>query len=315
MKSSNKNAILVFSLSLLACLGVACEQPKNSNSGNSTAATSNSTLNSNADSMNANSSANNAVARGENNQIIDTKEPEQYQASVLLKLETSGAQTMPLPPLKADVARSGSDRRMEFKLPTGETIVYLDKGGKQFLIQPQKKQYAELNKESVGVDVRRLLMPEQIVNQLKTLKNVERVGEENVDGRDAVKYRIASTTNTQSQAGRVNTESFILVDKETGLPLRSFSNSSSQNGSVQGVNSVNLVTEMNNIRTNLDAAMFDEPTDFRKVAPEEVRSQINVLFGAATAIIGQLMKTNQPSSNNTTGSNNNANNSTMTPTP
>jgi hypothetical protein len=314
MKSSNKKAILAFFFtSLVACFGIACEQPKTG--GNSTA-TINSTLNSNSDSMNANSSGNSAVVRGENNQIIDTKEPEQYQATVLLKLETSGAQQMPLPPLKADVARSGGERRMEFKLPTGETIVYLDKGGKQFIIQPQKKQYAELNKESVGVDVRRLMMPEQIVNQLKTLKNVERVGEDNIDGRDAVKYRIASTTNTQSQAGRVDTESFILVDKETGLPLRSFTNAASQNGSVQGVNSVNLVTEMNNIRTNVDAAIFSEPTDFRKVAPEEVRAQINVIFGAASAIFGQLMKSNQPTSNNSAGNNNNNGNNQMpTPTP
>lgn len=299
MKFLNKNAILSLSLaSLVGSFGVACEQPKTG--GNSVPTNSNSALNSTAGSMNSNSSADsNMNLSGSNNSMIDTKEPEKYQATVLLKLETAGAQNMPLPPLKADVARSGADRRMEFKLPTGETIVYLDKGGRQLIIQPQKRQYAELNQESTGFDVRRIMMPEQIVNQVKNMKGVERVGEEKVDGRDAIKYRFAATTNTQSQAGKVDTESFIFVDKETGLPLRSFTNSAAQ-GNVQGVNAVNVVTEMNNIRTDVDQSLFAEPTDFRKVPPEEIRSQINVLFSAVTAVVGQMMKTAQPAANPTT---------------
>jgi len=221
----------------------------------------------------------------------------------MLKLETSGAETMPIPPIKADVARSGADRRMEFKLPTGETVIYLDKGGRQLIISPQKKQYAELNKESVGIDVRSLMMPEQIVNQLKMMKGVEKIGEETVDGREAVKYRFASGANTQSQAGRVETESYILVDKETGLPLRSFTNASAQ-GNVKGVNALNLVTEINNIRTDVDANLFNEPTDFQKVAPEQIRAQMNALFTLATTILGQMGKSNQPAAT-----------TTMTPSP
>lgn len=291
MKSTNRKTFLIVSIaSLVACFGfAACEQPKtngNSNSTTSNSAANNSTVNS----MNINSSvAGNSNAASSDVSTIETKEPEKYQASVMLKLETSGAQQMPIPPIKADVARSGADRRMEFKLPTGETVIYLDKGGRQLIISPQKKQYAELNKESVGVDVRSLLMPEQIVNQVKRMKGVEQVGEETVDGRPAIKYRFASSANTQSQAGRVETESFILVDKETGLPLRSYTNGSAQNN-VQGVNSMRIVTEMNNIKTDVDPKLFDEPTDFQKVAPEQIRAQLNALFSFATAVLGQMMK-------------------------
>lgn len=289
MKFLSKKTISIVSLSTLAaCFGFACEQPKTGNSATLNNSNTASVNTSNADATRANSSIT-ANTSSVNDSAIDVKEPDKYQASVMLKLETSGAQAMPIPPIKAEVARSGADRRMEFKLPTGETVVYLNKGGRQLVISPQKKQYAELNKESVGVDVRSLLMPEQIVGQLKKMKGVEQVGEEMVDGRAAIKYRFASGANTQSQAGRVETESFILVDKETGLPLRSFTNAAAQNG-VKGVNQMNFITEMNNIRTDVDPKLFDEPTDFQKVAPEQIRSQLNALFSLVTTLLGQMSK-------------------------
>jgi len=290
MNFLNKKVLLSVSLtSLVGCFGLACQQP----SVNGNAASVNANANTMIPPRNTNSPTGNAESATASS-AINAKEPEQYQATVMLKLETAGAQqNTALPPLKAEVARKGGDRRMEFKLPTGETVVYLDKGGRQLIIQPNKKQYAELDKEALGFEVRRLLMPEQIVNQVKAMKGVEQVGEENIDGRDAIKYRFASTTNTQSQAGKVDTESFIFVDKETGLPLRTFTNSASQ-GNVQGINGLNLITELNNIRTDVDAKLFDEPTDYRKVAPEEIRAQIDILFKVASGVIGQMMKSAQP---------------------
>lgn len=241
--------------------------------------------NANFETTNSNMSASSAT--------IDTKEPERYQATVTAKFQTSGAQNIPAPNLKAEVARNGTDRRMEFALPNGEKIVYLDRADKQFIISPNRKQYAELNKDSLGFDVRRVLLPEQIVNQLKNLKGIERVGEEQMDGRTVVKYRYGATTNTQTQAGNVNTESFILVDKETNLPLRSVINAQSQNGSVQGVQGLNVVTEMSNIKTDVDPNLFAEPTDYAKVAPEVIKQQVNALFSVAMAFVGQMMKSAQ----------------------
>ena len=227
-----------------------------------------------------------------NTTFVESKEPDQYQATVMLKFETSGDQKVATPPLKAEVARSGSNRRMEFAMPSGEKMIYLELGDKQLIVMPQRKQYAELNKEALGFEVRSLMMPEQIVKQLNNLKGIERVGEEKIDGRDAVKYRFAASTDTKSQAGTVETESFIFVDKETGLPLRSFTNSESQ-GNVQGVKGATLVTEMNNIRTTAEPALFAEPTDFAKVPPEQIRQQVDLFFSAATAIVTQMLKSAQ----------------------
>ena len=290
------NKLMWLSLLCATCFGLACQAP-------GTNTTVNSAVNLNANSYINSNSANSSVSSSNtsssntmNNSgvLIETKEPEQYQATVVLKFEVSGAQNLAVPPIKAEVARSGADRRMEFALPNGEKLIYLDRGGKQFVISPNRKQYAELTKEALGFDVRRLLMPEQIVNQVRNLKGVEQVGEEKFEGRDVVRYRYGATTNTQSKAGTIATESIVLVDKETTLPLRSVTNSQSLDGNVQGIQGLNFITEMNNLRTTADANLFAEPTDYKQVAPEEIKAQVNVLFSAATAIIGQMMKSAQP---------------------
>ncbi len=276
-----------------ACFGAACQPPAATNT-NGNVTTINTNVNANLNAMNTNVAAVNSNPAAASGAVIETKEPEQYQAAVTLKFEIAGAANQATAPLKANVARSGADRRMEFNLPNGDKIVYLDVGGKQFIIAPNRKEYAELNKESIGIDPRRFLMPEQIVSQIKNLNGVERVGEEKIGTRDAVKYRYGATTDTKSQAGTVQSESNVYVDKETGLPLRSTVDLASQNGSVQGIKGLSVVTEMTDITTTADANLFKEPTEFKKVAPEEIKAQANVLFGAAAALLGQLMQTAKP---------------------
>jgi len=279
----------LFSAFAAVCLSLACGTPTTNTNGNTML---NANVNTNANAMNANiSNMNAAINQGA---TIETKEPDQYQATVTLKFEMSGAQNAATPPLKAEVARNGADRRMEFVMPNGDKIIYLDSGGKQFVVSPNRKQYAELTADALGFEVRKLLMPEQIVNQVKTLQGVERVGEEKFGDRDVVKYRYGSTTDTKSNAGTIATESVVLVDKETSLPLRSVTNAQSQNGNVQGIQGVNLVTEINNIRTNADASLFAPPTDFARVEPEQIKQQVDMIFNAAAALIGQMMKSAQP---------------------
>ena len=273
---------------------LSCQQP--ATNGNVTVMNANGSLNLNANinTNSANTNVSNANVMNETGTTVETKEPDQYQADVSLRLETSGDQKMTMPPLKAQVARSGANRRLEITAPNGEKVIYLENAGKNFIIAPQRKEYGELNKESLGFNVQNLMMPDQIIKRIEGMKGVEKVGEEKVDGRDAIKYRYGATTNTQTKAGNVSTESFIFVDKETGLPLRSFTSSQSQNGNVQGVSGINLVTEMSNIRTSADENLFAVPTDYKQVEPEQIKQQVNQLLNLATAVIGQLMKSSQP---------------------
>jgi hypothetical protein len=285
-------------LSLAAALTLGCGAPVSNGNSNTTISNS-SNLNIN---INSNANLTNTNANTSSSSGVETKEPDVYTATVTLKLETLGDQKMSVPSVQANVARNGEDRRMEFSLPGGEKLIYLDKGGKQFVISPNRKQYAELTKDALGFEVRRMLMPGEIVNQVKNIRGVERVGEEQLSGRAVIKYRYGATANTGTQAGQVNTESFVYVDKETSLPLRSETVSQSQGGNVQGVSGIRVGTEMSNITTTADASLFAEPTDYKKVEPEEVKQQVNLVFNAAAAIVGQLMRSAQPTTNGTPAS-------------
>jgi hypothetical protein len=245
---------------------------------------------------------------------IEAREPDQYQATVTLKLETSGTQkTTTMPTLSAAVAKSTTAQRMEFTLPNNEKLIYLERDGKQLLIAPARKQYAELNKESLGFQIRELLTPAQIVKRVKDIKGVERVGEEKFGDRDVIRYRYNATTQINPQPAniqppanananvngatpaKVATDAVILVDKETGLPLRSETFAESQSGSVSGVNSLRVVTEMTNLQMTVDPSLFAEPTDFAKVAPEEIRAQVDMAFRAVGMLLQQMLnKQNQP---------------------
>ena len=260
--------------------------------------------NSNIASVNTNSNSSNSFSNSTNSNSmassgpVDAREPEQYQATVKLQLQAVGAtQTMTVPPLVANVARDANDRAMEFSLPTGEKVIYLDKGDNEhYLILPNRKQYAELTPEAVGFDVRRMMMPDQIVTQIKSIQGVQPAGEQTVDGRQAMKYTYSGTAATQTQAGKVDTQSYLLVDKETGLPLHSETLSQTENGSnVQGYRGIKLVTDLSDIKTTPDPNLFNVPEGYSKIDPEQVRATANAIFSAVTAIVGQALKQAQTS--------------------
>lgn len=288
--------ILIVGLSLWLILAISCDQQittTNTNLVNTNTNLSNSLSNSNTNMTNTNSTTS----------IIEAAEPDQYQTTVTLKLEALGAQQKTaLPTIAANVARNGADRRMEFNLPNGDKVIYLDKAGTNYLILPNRKQYAVLDKESLGFEVRQLMMPEQIIKQVKNVKGVELVGEENVNGRQVIKYRYGAVTNTQTQAGKVKTESFFLIDKQTGLPLHSETVSQTQNGNVQGFQGLRIVTDMSDIKTETMPELFALPTDYQKIDSAQVKAQADLIFNAVSLLISQALKSGQsnPTSNTNT---------------
>lgn len=290
----NRNTLLILSLSLIVGLSIACTPPAaNTNVSTNGNTTVNADANANSD-MNMNSSNSEAI---NDSSAIEAEEPNKYQATVVLSAETKGKTNTAIPKLTANVARDGENRRMEISMPNGEKVIYLTVGEKQYIISPARKQYAELDKESLGVDVRKVLTPDQIVSQVKRYKGVRRVGEEEYKGRNVIKYDFASTTDTQTKAGEIDTESYILVDKETNLPVRSVTNMQSESGQVQGISGLQIVTEINDIKTEVDESLFKEPTDYKKVESEEIRTQLKSYFDAAQLVLGQLLKASQSANN------------------
>jgi hypothetical protein len=222
---------------------------------------------------------------------IEVKEPETYEGTISLKVFGLGEkESVELPTsLEAKFAKNLTNKRMEFNLPNQQKLIYLEKGKENLIVLPTQKQYAELNEKSTGFQVRSLMSPEQMISQVKNLKGVEKVGEEKVDGRDAVKYKYANETQTNTKAGEVKTESFILVDKVTGLPLRTELVSTSDQ-KVQGYNGIKIVTEMKGIKTEVSDDIFNVPEGFEKVEEEKIRQQIGIIFKAATLFLEQFVK-------------------------
>jgi hypothetical protein len=241
-------------------------------------------------SANANVSPSNLNANTEvKPSVIAAREPDAYRATLVLAAETEGGEkTIGIPQLSAEVAKSGADRRVSFKLPDGSDLIYLEKGGLHIAIAPARKQYAELTPEATGVQLQKLMTPGQLVARLEKLQGVEAVGEEAVNGRPALKYRYQRVSNTNTNAGTVNTEAFVFVDKETGLPLRSELYTEAT-GDVQGVKGAKVVAEMRDISTIVDPGLFEVPLDYKKVPPEQVRQQINALTNAAMSLVRALM--------------------------
>ena len=220
---------------------------------------------------------------------INTREPDKYAATLSFSLETQGGEkAIGIPPLSVQVARSGDDRRVEFKLPDGTPLIYLDHDNRNYVILPSRKQYAELSKEATGFQVNKLLTPGQLVESLKKIKGLERAGEGPMDGRTAEKYRYSASRETNTKAGEVKAEAFVYVDKETGLPLRAELLAESS-GDVKGVKAARVVAEMRDIKTDVDPAMFQTPAGYAQVAPEKIRQQIDALTSAVGAILRSMM--------------------------
>ena len=238
------------------------------------------------------SNANVAANANTNPQPISAlaaREPEKYKGTLVLTAQTEGGdKAIGIPTVTAEVARNGADRRLSFKLPDGSDLIYLDRAGIPYVIAPGRKQYAELTPAATGFQIQKLMTPGQIISQLDRLKGIEAAGEESVNGRSALKYRYAKTANTNTSAGTVSTESFIFIDKETGLPLRAelFSEAS---GNVEGVKGVKIVAEMRDITTDVDSSLFEVPAGLNKVPEEQVRAQVNALIGTLGAILRTIL--------------------------
>lgn len=220
---------------------------------------------------------------------LSAREPDAYRGTLVFSAETEGGdKTIGIPQLSAEVAKSGADRRLSFKLPDGSELIYLDHNGVPYAILPARKQYAELTPEATGFQIRKLMTPGQVVAYLDRLQGIQFVDEEQQAGRTALKYRYDRTSQTKTSAGDVKTESFFYIDKDTGLPLRAeiFTEAS---GNVQGVKGATFVAEMRDISTNIDPSLFEIPAGYNKIPEAQVRQQVDAITNAIAAGLRTLL--------------------------
>ena len=283
-RSRNSQTFALLLATLLVLSIGACKPMPDSNSN----ANSNTNANANTNSRSG-ANTNSTSESTDRGPAINTREPEKYSATLVFSLETEGGdKAIGIPSLAVSVARNGDDRRVEFKLPDGSPLIYLDHNNRHYVILPARKQYAELTQEATGVQFHKLITPGQLVEDLKNIRGVERVGEGPMDGRTAEKYRYSASTNTNTKAGEVKAEAFVYVDKETGLPLRAEMLAQSS-GDIKGVKAARVVAEMHDIKTDVAPALFEPTAGYEQVAPEKLRQQIDALTSAVAAILKAMM--------------------------
>src|SRR6185436_6804169 len=126
---TNNSKVLTVRIGLLGALAsvlflIGCQPAANTNS--------NANVNANIAPANSNANANSS---SESSSSLDTAEPEKYSATLVFTLQTSGGdKAMGIPPLSVQVARNAADRRVEFKLPDGTPLVYLDHENRHYVI-------------------------------------------------------------------------------------------------------------------------------------------------------------------------------------
>ncbi|MCA1592161.1 MAG: hypothetical protein LC754_05825 [Acidobacteria bacterium] len=254
----------------VALAGAACQQEAVTNTNTTTTTVAN---------VNSSNTANVSVTTQTtaSGVVIETKEPEKYTATMSVTAAPTGQQAQALPEIK--IARNGADRRysLDTRIPGVGEVIFLDKADKRYVILPARKQYLELTPEMTGFEVPRSLTPGQLVAQLEKQQGVERVGEETLNGRQAIKYRYAAKANTGTQAGQVAADSFIFIDKETGLPLR-IEGYGQSTGNVQGISGGKATVEMRNLTTDVNTADFEIPQGFAKLTQEQVQQQTKVIL-------------------------------------
>src|ERR1051325_7548869 len=282
---TGRKGFLITTLAAAALAGAGCPSSENTKTAaNANGADSNATGNRN---RHSNANMTTSTVTTNTGQTIEAKEPDKYSATVSITASTSGQQRA-AGQAEIKVARNGADRRysVDTKVPTVGEIIYLEKGDKHYVILPARKQYAELNQEMTGVNMAavRAMTPAQIVAYVSRQQGVEFVGDETLNNRPVKKYRAAGKAQTQSSAGQVQGESFIYVDKETGLPLR-VEGFSAATGNVQGVSGGNLIAEMRDLKTDVDPTQFELPQDYKQITPEEVKQQMAQL----TQLLQQVM--------------------------
>lgn len=200
---------------------------------------------------------------------FSTKEPDRYRAiRVTSFTATPGSENSN----QVLIARDGQSRREEYAGGSMGQIVYLEIPGGNFILLPSRKQYADLNtlgsapsspdrpdRSERPADDPPLLSPDQLLNESHLSATYEKLGTESLSGRSTTKYRVVVLNG----AAKSN-ETFIWVDDELGMPVKSETITTSNGQSAK------VTTELRDVSFELNESLFSWPSDYKKVAAEHI---------------------------------------------
>jgi len=214
-------------------------------------------------------------------EAIEAREPDTYAVATSITVQPTGsAPQANIPPLQFNFARLGTDRRLSFKLPdpVGE-VIYLEKPTLKYLIFPSRNEFVELDPNELGFQLGEIMSPASAIQRLKEKARYEKLGTETINGRTAIKYRFSGGVDTHTTAGPAEADSIVFVDQETGIPLRTETNTALNNGA-----GARIVTNAENLQLVPDRAQFEVPTAMKKVTSAELKQQVQGFVAQMRAI-------------------------------
>lgn len=194
---------------------------------------------------------------------FSTQEPPRYQATRTITFSgPSGTVVI----TKTFIAKDGPSRREDAENPDGSKVVYLDLSGRRVVMLPDEKIYSDASDEAEPVQLDETLTetsPDRLLHSDSGQSRYLRVGQETTNGRATTKFKV--TVNISSSGSVSSTETFVWVDQQLGMPVKT--ETASPDGS-------RTVTELTDVTLAVEKALFEIPKDYQKVAPRSLRESL-----------------------------------------
>jgi hypothetical protein len=205
---------------------------------------------------------------------FQTKEPERYQAQLVLKFSLDEHQESS----QTFITRDGIKRREDYEPLPNVKVSDLQTTEGHFLLLHDAKLYAELTPETSGSVPGPLLnlpedfAPDRLVNESRMETRYEKLGVEELNGRSATKYRVSvlSAPGENEGAQAEQAEQLIWIDEQLGMPVRS---ETALKGT--GSSKTKYTMEMLDIKEEVDGSAFAIPGDYKKVSMKEMLSHLS----------------------------------------
>jgi hypothetical protein len=202
---------------------------------------------------------------------FQTKEPEHYQARMVIRLRADDD----LESSDTFIMRDGERRREDYEPSPGVKVSDVQLPGAHFLLLHNRKLYAEVTGEANGSVPGPLLNPPEdfapdlLINESRTEAHYEKLGVEELNGRSVTKYRV-SVTNSEKEDQSTQVDQLIWIDERLGMPVKS--ETTTKNA---GSSTTTYTMEMLDIKEEADQSVFAVPQDYKRVAMKEILAQID----------------------------------------
>lgn len=191
---------------------------------------------------------------------FETKEPARYRATRTITIINADGQTVIT---RNRIAKDGQLRRDEPDAASPR-VVYLQLPEAAFLVLPDEKLFAEIERDVDGEDAAFETSPDRLLHVEPISTRYQKLGAEVVSGRNTDKYRIV--VNHSEGANVSVDETLMWIDESLRLPVKS--ETTSPGGE-------RTIIELTDITLNVDKDLFKIPGDYEKIPFREARKRLS----------------------------------------